>query len=267
MYKKETPVQNRSKREFCQAFSKSVFCFALWAIPRLAGVARAVTYIVCSFACSLQNPALPHTAVQKINRSSRDIGAARQFAFFAKLSFLQKKNPADVTPLGFCKAFFKSVDQAATAERRDSSFSLPSFLFCKRKRASRDCCGSLGSSIKLLRLRSRGECLWHSFRSLAAYCSSSAHPRNICCVGFARMEMLAKYIRMRTARSAATASHPCVERSTEGINQYRHDIKKYSDAVFLPFQCYQFQLKSATLSIRTTYHMLTPANFSKKQKD
>ncbi|MBE6358679.1 MAG: hypothetical protein E7057_05460 [Lentisphaerae bacterium] len=35
------------------------------------------------------------------------------------------------------------------------------------------------------------------------------------------MEMLAKYIRMRTARSAATASHPCVERSTEGINQYR----------------------------------------------
>ncbi|MBE6358686.1 MAG: hypothetical protein E7057_05495 [Lentisphaerae bacterium] len=35
------------------------------------------------------------------------------------------------------------------------------------------------------------------------------------------MEMLAKYIRMRTARSAATASHPCVEHATEGINQYR----------------------------------------------
>ncbi|MBE6359774.1 MAG: hypothetical protein E7057_11105 [Lentisphaerae bacterium] len=33
------------------------------------------------------------------------------------------------------------------------------------------------------------------------------------------MEMLAKYIRMRTARSAATASHPCVERSTEGIKK------------------------------------------------
>jgi len=33
--------------------------------------------------------------------------------------------------------------------------------------------------------------------------------------------MLAKYIRMRTARSAATASHPCVEHATEGINQYR----------------------------------------------
>jgi len=31
--------------------------------------------------------------------------------------------------------------------------------------------------------------------------------------------MLAKYIRMRTARSAATASHPCVERSTEGIKK------------------------------------------------
>ncbi|MBE6358739.1 MAG: hypothetical protein E7057_09400 [Lentisphaerae bacterium] len=35
------------------------------------------------------------------------------------------------------------------------------------------------------------------------------------------MEMLAKFIRMRTARSAATASHPCVERPTEGINQYQ----------------------------------------------
>ncbi|MBE6358995.1 MAG: hypothetical protein E7057_07110 [Lentisphaerae bacterium] len=35
------------------------------------------------------------------------------------------------------------------------------------------------------------------------------------------MEMLAKYIRMRTARSAATASHPCVEHATEGINQYQ----------------------------------------------
>ncbi|MBE6359633.1 MAG: hypothetical protein E7057_10380 [Lentisphaerae bacterium] len=33
------------------------------------------------------------------------------------------------------------------------------------------------------------------------------------------MEMLAKYIRMRTARSAATASHPCVEHATEGIKK------------------------------------------------
>ncbi|MBE6358625.1 MAG: hypothetical protein E7057_05190 [Lentisphaerae bacterium] len=33
------------------------------------------------------------------------------------------------------------------------------------------------------------------------------------------MEMLAKYIRMRTARSAATASHPCVEHTTEGIKK------------------------------------------------
>ena len=31
--------------------------------------------------------------------------------------------------------------------------------------------------VKLLRLRSRGDCLWQSFRSLAAYCSPSAHPR------------------------------------------------------------------------------------------
>ncbi|MBE6358522.1 MAG: hypothetical protein E7057_04660 [Lentisphaerae bacterium] len=31
--------------------------------------------------------------------------------------------------------------------------------------------------------------------------------------------MLAKFIRMRTARSAATASHPCVERATEVIKK------------------------------------------------
>ncbi|MBE6359116.1 MAG: hypothetical protein E7057_07715 [Lentisphaerae bacterium] len=49
---------------------------------------------------------------------------------------IKKKKTADVLPLGFCKAFFqKSVDQAATAERRDSSLSLPSFLSCERKRA------------------------------------------------------------------------------------------------------------------------------------
>ncbi|MBE6359164.1 MAG: hypothetical protein E7057_07965 [Lentisphaerae bacterium] len=35
------------------------------------------------------------------------------------------------------------------------------------------------------------------------------------------MVLLAKFIRMRTARSAATASHPSVEHATEGINQYR----------------------------------------------
>ncbi|MBE6359680.1 MAG: hypothetical protein E7057_10615 [Lentisphaerae bacterium] len=40
------------------------------------------------------------------------------------------------------------------------------------------------------------------------------------------MALLAKYIRMRTARSAATASHPSVERSTEGINQYREQSQK-----------------------------------------
>ena len=35
---------------------------ALWAYLRLACVARSVTYTVCSFACSLQNSNLPHTA-------------------------------------------------------------------------------------------------------------------------------------------------------------------------------------------------------------
>ena len=49
-------------------------------MPRLAVVARAVTYIVCSFACSLQNPDLSHYALQKIKRSNRDNGAVRHFA-------------------------------------------------------------------------------------------------------------------------------------------------------------------------------------------
>ena len=158
-------------------------------------------------------------------------------SFFAKLSFFERKTPVKLLPQGFCKAFFKSVDQARqrsgatirflcqafflakeSGEGRDTAFPSPQTPLPQG--ASRDCCGALGSSIKLLRLRSRGECLWHSFRSLAAYCSSSAHPRNFCCVGFARMALLAKFIRMRTARSAATASHPCVEHATEGINLY-----------------------------------------------
>ena len=42
--------------------------------------------------------------------------------------------------------------------------------------------------------------------SLAAYCSVSAHPRNCCCSAFALSGQ--KFIRMRPARSAATASHP-----------------------------------------------------------
>ena len=60
--------------------------------------------------------------------------------------------------------------------------------------------------VELSRLRSRGDCRRHSFRSLAAYCSPSAHPRNFCCSAFALSGQ--KFIRMRAARSAATASHP-----------------------------------------------------------
>ena len=60
--------------------------------------------------------------------------------------------------------------------------------------------------VELSRLRSRGDCRRQSFRSLAAYCSPSAHPRNYCCSAFALSGQ--KFIRMRAARSAATASHP-----------------------------------------------------------
>ncbi|MBE6358765.1 MAG: hypothetical protein E7057_05905 [Lentisphaerae bacterium] len=61
------------------------------------------------------------------------------------------------------------------------------------------------------------------------------------------MEMLAKYIRMRTARSAATASHPCVERPTEGINQYREQsLKKI-------FRCCFFTISVLSISIEKCY--------------
>ena len=132
----------------------------------------------------------------------------------AKNKSIKPRQRSGATIRFLCQAFFLAKE---SGEGRDTAFPSPQTPLPQEP--SRDCCGSLGSSIKLLRLRSRGECLWHSFRSLAAYCSSSAHPRNICCVGFARMVLLAKFIRMRTARSAATASHPCVERPTEGIKK------------------------------------------------
>jgi len=49
---------------------------------------------------------------------------------------------------------------------------------------------------------------------------------------FVASALLAKYIRMRTARSAATASHPCVEHATEGI-------KKKNPAGVLPLSFLQ----------------------------
>jgi len=49
------------------------FCFALWAISRLACVARSVTYIVCSLPSALQNVTLPHTAAQKLHASQGGI--------------------------------------------------------------------------------------------------------------------------------------------------------------------------------------------------
>ncbi|MBE6359625.1 MAG: hypothetical protein E7057_10340, partial [Lentisphaerae bacterium] len=109
---------------------------------------------------------------------------------------IKKKNPADVTQLSFlpsffpkkasikprqrsgatvrflCRAFF--LVKESGLEGRDTAF--PSPQTPHPQGSSRDSSKPLGSSIKLLRLRSRGECLWHSFRSLAAYCSSSAHP-------------------------------------------------------------------------------------------
>ena len=130
----------------------------------------------------------------------------------------------------FCQAFFqKSVDQAATVhflcqafflakesgEGRDTSFPSPQTPLPQEP--SRDCCGSLGSSLGgMRRLLCGGDrqtgfagrqtaapygLPGRSFHGVTGFCSSSAHPRNFCCVGFARMALLAKFIRMRTARS------------------------------------------------------------------
>ena len=89
-------------------------------------------------------------------------------SFFAKLSFSRKKNPSETSSTGVLQSFFQKRRSS-----RDSGAARQSAFFAKlsfsRKKAE------------------RGECRRHSFRSLAAYCSSSAHPRNICCVGFARM--------------------------------------------------------------------------------
>jgi len=78
----------------------------------------------------LQNPGLPHTAVQKINRSSRDIGAARQSAFFAKLSFLRKKNPSETSSTGVLSSFFQKrrSSRDSGAARQSAFFAKLSFL-------------------------------------------------------------------------------------------------------------------------------------------
>jgi len=84
----------------------------------------------------LQNPGLPHTAVQKINRSSRDSGAARQSVFFAKLSFLRKKHSrGGYSTEFFAKLFSKASIKHAQRGVRDDPLSLPSFLSRERKRA------------------------------------------------------------------------------------------------------------------------------------
>ena len=66
------PLRTHFPSGFSATVSTAVYagCFvgrpttdiALWAYLRLACVARSVTYTVCSFACSLQNSNLPHTA-------------------------------------------------------------------------------------------------------------------------------------------------------------------------------------------------------------
>ena len=122
---KNKSIKPRQFAFFAKLLFKSVFCFALWSIPHLAGVARAVTYIVCSFACSLQNPALPHTAVQKIKRPRHDNGVPRQFAFFAKLSFLRKKHSRGCYSTEF---FAKLFSKKASIKPRQRSGATVRFL-------------------------------------------------------------------------------------------------------------------------------------------
>ena len=101
----------------------------------------------------------------KKRRSSRDNGAARQFAFFAELSFLRKKHSrgcysteffaklfskASIKPRQrsgatvrfLCLAFFLAKE---SGEGRDTSFPSPQTPLPQEP--SRDCCKSLGSSL------------------------------------------------------------------------------------------------------------------------
>ena len=75
---------------------------------------------------------------KKRNRSSRDSGAARQFAFFAKPSFLRKKNPSETSSTGVLPSFFQKR-RSSTPNEADATlpFSLPSFLSCERKRTKK----------------------------------------------------------------------------------------------------------------------------------
>jgi len=77
----------------------------------------------------------------KKRRSSRDNGAARQSAFFAKLSFSRKKAEWGDRQTGFA------------GRQTAAPYGLPGW----------------------------------SFHGVTGFCSSSAHPRNFCCIGFARM--------------------------------------------------------------------------------
>jgi len=85
------------------------------------------------------------------------------------------------------------------------------------------------------------------------------------------MEMLAKYIRMRTARSAATASHPCVEHATEGINQYQEQslskknksIKpRHRSGATVHFLCQAFFFaKESGLPVTVAGHWVLPLSY------
>ncbi len=56
--------------------------------------------------------------------------------FFCELFFFRKKNPADVTPLGFCQAFLrKASDQGTTTECRDTPFFFCLLFFFRKKKS------------------------------------------------------------------------------------------------------------------------------------
>jgi len=73
---------------------------------------------------------------KKKRRSSRDSGAARQFAFFAKLSFLRKKNPSETSSTGVLPSFFQKrrSSRDSGAARQFAFFAKLSF---SRKKAER----------------------------------------------------------------------------------------------------------------------------------
>ena len=151
-------------------------------------------------------------------RSSRDSGAARQSAFFAKLSFSRKKAERGGT-LRFPPLKLPSLKSLPVTVA--GHWVLPSevcAVYSVGRPPDRLCRSSNGCALRLA---------WAVFPRrnrllLVLRSSSQLLLRRLCSHGFARKV----HSHADCALAPSRCSHPCVERSTEGINQYREQSQK-----------------------------------------